>query len=185
MRALIGEAPSKSAGGVSPNTTWRRASTAPGGRAANSGSSSVMFQPRRLRTRSPSSVETSARKPSHLTSNNQFDRVGSGPGRESIGSGSRNGGNLARGWRAGVLSAREFARTQEVAAYWRREPPRRGRVRIPSRSGTRPAPPYRRDHSLEEPVARAHSRAASVGAKPSDDPLGATRSRREGCRDTQ
>jgi hypothetical protein len=30
-----------------------------------------MFHPRRLRTRSPSSVETMERKPSHLSSNDQ------------------------------------------------------------------------------------------------------------------
>ena len=38
------------------------------GMSPNSGTSSVMAQPRRLRTRRPPSVDTSARKPSHLTS---------------------------------------------------------------------------------------------------------------------
>ena len=47
-----------------------------------------MFQPR-LRTRNPSSVETSARKPSHLTSNDHPEPEGTGPGRDNIGSGSR------------------------------------------------------------------------------------------------
>lgn len=47
-----------------------------------------MFQPRRLRTRRPSTVETSARKPSHFTSNDHPDPVGIGPERTSIGAGS-------------------------------------------------------------------------------------------------
>ena len=41
-----------------------------------------MFQPRRLRTRRPSSVETSARKPSHFSSKDHPEPEGSGPGRE-------------------------------------------------------------------------------------------------------
>jgi hypothetical protein len=42
-----------------------------------------------LRTRSPSSVETIARKPSHSSSKDHPEPQGSGLGRESIGSGSR------------------------------------------------------------------------------------------------
>ena len=48
-----------------------------------------MSQPRRLRTRSPSSVKTMAQKPSHFSSKDQSGPVGSGPGRESIGAGRR------------------------------------------------------------------------------------------------
>jgi hypothetical protein len=42
----------------------------------------------RLRTRNPSSVETMARKPSHLSSKDHPEPEGSGSERESIGSGS-------------------------------------------------------------------------------------------------
>src|SRR3954453_10607854 len=44
-----------------------------------------MFQPRLLRTWSASSVETSARKPSHFTSNDQSGPEGISPVRDSIG----------------------------------------------------------------------------------------------------
>ena len=60
-------------------------STRPSGRSASSSSCMVMFQPRRERTRRPSSVETIARKPSHLTSCAQPSPVGSPPARASIG----------------------------------------------------------------------------------------------------
>jgi hypothetical protein len=55
-----------------------------------------MFHPRRLRTRSPSSVETMARNlnPSHLSSKDQPDPEGRGPQRASIGSGSRRSQTL-------------------------------------------------------------------------------------------
>jgi hypothetical protein len=51
-----------------------------------------MFQPRRLRTRRPSSVETTARNPSHLTSKAHSVPVGIDPGRKSMGRRSINGG---------------------------------------------------------------------------------------------
>src|SRR6185436_7035762 len=47
-----------------------------------------------LRTRNSPSVETRARKPSHLSSKDHPEPEGSGPGRESIGSGSRRAQNL-------------------------------------------------------------------------------------------
>jgi hypothetical protein len=53
-----------------------------------------MFQPLRLRTRRSSSVETSARKPSHLSSKDHPEPEGSGPGRDNIGSGSRRPATL-------------------------------------------------------------------------------------------
>jgi hypothetical protein len=49
------------------------------GRSASSGTLAVMVQPRRLRIRNRSSVETRARKPSHFTSNDQPLPVGSLP----------------------------------------------------------------------------------------------------------
>ena len=67
--------------------------TSPVGSLRSSGSTGVMFQPRRLRTRSPASVETIARKPSHLSSKDHSEPEGKGPGRESIGSGSRRARN--------------------------------------------------------------------------------------------
>jgi hypothetical protein len=54
-----------------------------------------MFHLRRLRTRSPSSVETIARKPSHLSSKDHPEPEGRGPERHSIGSGSRRSGRLS------------------------------------------------------------------------------------------
>ena len=57
--------------------------------ARSSGRAVVMFQPRRLRTRNSPSVDTIARKPSHLSSKDHPEPEGSGPGRDSIGSGSR------------------------------------------------------------------------------------------------
>jgi hypothetical protein len=55
-----------------------------------------MFRPRRLWTRKSSSVETSARKPSHLSSKDHPEPEGRRPGRDSIGSGSRRAATLAR-----------------------------------------------------------------------------------------
>jgi hypothetical protein len=46
-----------------------------------------MFQPRRLQTCRPSSVETRARKPSHLTSKAHPSRKGRPPERKSAGTG--------------------------------------------------------------------------------------------------
>ena len=53
------------------------------------GTTGVMFDPRRLLTARPSSVETIARKPSHFSSKDHAEPEGSGPGRDSFGSGSR------------------------------------------------------------------------------------------------
>jgi hypothetical protein len=55
-----------------------------------------MFQPRRLRTRRASSVENDRRKPSHFSSKDHPEPEGSGPGRDSIGSGSRSTRSLVR-----------------------------------------------------------------------------------------
>jgi hypothetical protein len=52
----------------------------PVGSLRSSGSTGVMFQPLRLRTDSPSSVETIARKPSHLRSKDHPEPGGRGPG---------------------------------------------------------------------------------------------------------
>jgi hypothetical protein len=62
----------------------------------SSGSTDVMFQPRRLRTCNPSSVETIARNPSHFSSKAHPDSEGSGPERDSIGSGSRSPLSIAQ-----------------------------------------------------------------------------------------
>jgi hypothetical protein len=67
-----------------------RRAVGPDGRPRSSGKAGVMFQPRRLRTARPSSVETSARNPSHLSSKDHPEPEGNGPGRDSIGSGSRS-----------------------------------------------------------------------------------------------
>jgi hypothetical protein len=64
-------------------------SRSPAGRPESSGTAVVISHPRRVRTRSPSSVETSARKPSHFTSKDHPEPEGSGPGRDGTGSGSR------------------------------------------------------------------------------------------------
>ena len=70
----------------------------PGGRPRSSGSTSVMFQPRRLRTRRPSSVETSARKPSHFSSKDHPEPEGKGPGARQHRVGKPQSlGKLARG----------------------------------------------------------------------------------------
>jgi hypothetical protein len=82
-----GGAGSRSAAGLDAGS--RRPSSLTGGSAPSSGSNAVMSQPRRLRTRRPSSVETMARNPSHFTSKDQPEPEGSGPGRDSISSGSR------------------------------------------------------------------------------------------------
>jgi N-acetylmuramoyl-L-alanine amidase len=69
----------------SSRATTSPSSTRPVGRSASSSSCMVMFQPRRLWTRRPSSVDTIARKPSHFTSYAQPLPVGSSPLRASIG----------------------------------------------------------------------------------------------------
>jgi hypothetical protein len=90
-----------------------------------------MFQPRRLRTLSPSSVETSARKPSHFSSKDHPEPEGRGPGRDNIGSGSRSVKTLASGLaRLGV---------GEERAYWRPRAMRASRsVRSTPRSSASP-----------------------------------------------
>jgi hypothetical protein len=67
------------------NATSSPSSTSPGGSSESSRTRAVMFQPRRLLTRRRSSVDTRARNPSHLTSNDQPPPVGRLPVRESIG----------------------------------------------------------------------------------------------------
>jgi hypothetical protein len=57
----------------------------------------VDVPPRCLLTRRPSRVETSARNPSHLTSNVELFPVGIGPERESMGVGSTRGTLAGRG----------------------------------------------------------------------------------------
>jgi len=70
---------------TSSPSSWRLA----GSVSASSGSNRVMFQPRRLRARNRSWVQTRQRKPSSLGSKRQPRPHGSGPERASIGSGSR------------------------------------------------------------------------------------------------
>jgi hypothetical protein len=70
---------SKSGRPPSPQATSSPSSSSPRGIGSSSGSSRVIAQPLRLRTRNAPSVETRARKPSHFTSDRQPAPTGSGP----------------------------------------------------------------------------------------------------------
>jgi hypothetical protein len=78
-----------------------------------------MFQPGRLRTFNPSTVETRARKPSHFTSYAQPGPLGSGPGLASMGDvGSRIPATDYRGIRLDAVAVFPAIRWMLVRSSW-------------------------------------------------------------------